>query len=58
MRELKVSDSRYVALSVSHISEVMVPRTARAFSRAARRHCRMLPGLRDQRRRSRRRRAA
>ena len=37
--------SSQVELKVSHISEEIAPRTARAFSRAARRQLRMLEGL-------------
>jgi hypothetical protein len=37
--------SSQVELSTSHISEVMLPRTARAFSRAALAHEWMLEGL-------------
>jgi len=38
-------NSSQVELSTSHISEVMLPRTARAFSRAARAQEKMLDGL-------------
>ena len=42
---LKFCSSSQVELSTSHISEVMAPRTARAFSRAAFAQEKMLDGL-------------
>ena len=43
VREARERASSQVEFSVSHNSDVSVPRTARAFSRAARRQLRMLP---------------